>query len=436
MKKIKNKKSLLAIVAAMFIVVIGVTYAVFNSVSTRENEFSVGNYSFITMESFESPTDWLPGETIDKTIYGMNNGDIPVAFRIKYEERWEDASGEPISNVPQNTVTINFINTAHWIYNNDDGYYYHKYYIGASESSCSIISGVTLNEDLMGSASCEMVGDSYNCTSDLDGLAGAKYILTFTKEAVAYNKYQDYWGTDFEITDEPPLIQIMNENRTKDSLQVGDEICINGTESTECFNFIGYDGNNVKMLAKYNLKVGYIFDSGENDAVGYYETTDHDYCLQASDAKGYVTDNSLYRGTVPFSGTNYWNSGGLKAKYGSSYPAEVYDTDYSDPYGTDYSIAYYMEYYKAILSYYGMTVSDVRPITYDEITGSGIGCNGNTNTCPTNGFITNSSFWMARADDASGIWGVYSTGGFADLRFDRDSFFGVRPVVVISKSNM
>ena len=327
MKKIKNKKSLLAIVAAMFIVAIGVTYAVFNSVSSKENEFNLGNYSFITMESFESPTDWLPGETIDKTIYGMNNGDIPVAFRIKYEERWEDASGDPIANVPNNAVTINFINRAHWEYNSDDGYYYHKYFIAASDSSCTLISGVTLNEDLMGSASCEMVGDTYTCTSDFDGLSGAKYILTFTKEAVAYNKYQEFWNTDEVITEEPPLVQIMNSERTKDTLQVGDEICVNGPESTECFNFIGYDGNNIKMLSKWNLNVG----SGSKGP----ETN-----LQDSDVRGYKSGMTKY-GVVTFSETNYWEENdSLKSKYGSSYPTDVYDTDYSDATGTNYSVAY------------------------------------------------------------------------------------------------
>ena len=426
MKKIKNKKSLLAIVAAMFIVAIGVTYAVFNSVSSKENEFNLGNYSFITMESFESPTDWLPGETIDKTIYGMNNGDIPVAFRIKYEERWEDASGDPIANVPNDAVTINFINRAHWEYNSDDGYYYHKYFIAASDSSCTLISGVTLNEDLMGSASCEMVGDTYTCTSDFDGLSGAKYILTFTKEAVAYNKYQEFWNTDEVITEEPPLVQIMNSERTKDTLQVGDEICVNGPESTECFNFIGYDGNNIKMLSKWNLNVG----SGSKGP----ETN-----LQDSDVRGYKSGMTKY-GVVTFSETNYWEENdSLKSKYGSSYPTDVYDTDYSDATGTNYSVAYYVENYKDILETYGLTVQSARLLTYAEATDASIGCSGRS--CPTNGFITNTSFWLGSAGYSYDIMFVESNGTFDRENFDYNfmsygALFGVRPVIVIPKSTI
>ena len=420
MKKIKNRKTLLAIVAAMFIVVIGVTYAVFNSVSTRENEFNLGNYSFITMESFESPTDWLPGETIDKTIYGMNNGDIPVAFRIKYEERWEDAGGDPISNVPNDAVTINFVNKAHWEYNSTDGYYYHKYFIGASDSSCTLISGVTLNEDLMGSASCEMVGDTYTCTSDLDGLAGAKYIVTFTKEAVAYNKYQEFWNTDEVITEEPPLVQIMNSERTKDNLQVGDEICVNGTESIECFNFIGYDGNNIKMLSKYNLNVGNNIQQGD---VG----------IQNSLAIGWNSDsstrvNNYYPATVAFSGTDYW--------YLSSFPADVYDTDYDDATGTNYSVAYYVEDYKDTLGTYGLTVQSARLITSAEATDASIGCSQSSWNCPTTGFITNTSFWLGSVFDYYQVGFVYSSGGFGSDGYDIDNIFGVRPVIVISKNDI
>jgi hypothetical protein len=386
------------------------------------------------METFESPTDWLPGETIDKTIYGMNNGDIPVAFRIKYEERWEDASGDPISNVPQNTVTINFVNQNHWSYNSTDGYYYHKYYIAASDSSCTLISGVTLNEDLMGSASCEMVGDTYTCTSDFDGLAGAKYILTFTKEAVAYNKYQEFWNTDFEITEEPPFVQIMNSDRTKDNLQVGDEICING-DTTECFNFIRYDGNNIVMLSKYNLKVGNICDSSGN-VTGSYSSSDTGYGLQSSDMKGYVADQTRY-GTVAFAGTNYWHDGSaLKSKYGSSYPADVYDTDYSDTSGTNYSVAYYVENYKSTLENYGLTVQDARLLTYTEATDSSIGCGSNSSYSCSSGFIRNTSFWLGSASSNNYVWRVTTGGSFYDYPHSFDDYYGVRPVIVISKSDI
>jgi len=432
-EKIRNKKSLFAVIIAVVVVLVGVTYALFFSSTSMENVFNVGNYNVITTEDIEAPDDWLPGEKIDKTIYAMNLGDIPVAFRVKYDERWEDAQGNDItSSIPDGTVTINFINRAHWEYNEDDGYYYHKYYIKPSESACSFISGITLNEDLMGSASCEMDGDSYNCTSDFDGLAGAHYIISFTKESVIYDKYQEFWNTDIEITEEPPLIQILNSERTKDNLQVGDEICINGTESTECFNFIEYDGNNIKLLSKWNLKVGKIYTSG-GAQTGTYSSSDTGYGLQSSEAKGYVSGQTRY-GTVAFSATNYWYDGSsLKSKYGSSYPADVYDTDYSDASGTNYSVAYYVEDYKDILETYGLTVQSARLLTYSEATDSSIGCSGSS--CPT-GFITNTSFWLGSAVNDYGLWYVGSNGGFGSSIYYNDDYRGVRPVIVLSKNDL
>ena len=45
---------------------------------------------------------------------------------------------------------------------------------------------------------------------------------------------------------------VLPQGKTKDTLTVGDEICA----GDQCFNFIKYDGNDVVMLAKYNLNVG------------------------------------------------------------------------------------------------------------------------------------------------------------------------------------
>ena len=428
--KIKSKRSFAAIIGLLLVIVIGVTFAVIYSSSTRENLFGIANYSVITSETFESPTNWLPGETIDKTIYAMNNGDVNAAYRVKIDERWEDASGNDItSSVPSNAVTINFINQGHWNYNSTDGYYYHKYYIKPGTSSCSIISGVTLNEDLMGSASCEMTGDTYNCTSNLDGLAGAKYILTFTKETVAYEKYQSFWNTNEEITEEP--LYTLPYGRTESNLQVGDEICVNGA-TTECFNFIKYDGNNIVMLAEYNLNVGeYAKDEATN--------------LQDSDIRGFsagggVTIYPDEYGGVAFSGTNYWDDNGdLKSKYGEAYYDDnnIYDTDYSDASGTNYSVAYYVENYKDILENYGLTVQGARLLTYSEATDSSVGCDRENSLCPVNEFITNTSFWLGSAGNDTGVYGVfYDDGGFFENSYDEECMFGVRPVIVVAKSGV
>ena len=422
MKKIKSKKSLIAVVAVLLVVAFGVTYALFNTVNSFANNFDVGNYNVVTKETFTSPDNWLPGETIDKFITVVNEGDIPAAFRVKYDARWEDSEGNDItSQVPSDAVSLDYIFQNHWFYDEDDGYYYHKFIINPGETSCSFISGITLNEDLMGSASCEMVGDSYNCTSNLDGLAGAHYIITFTKETVAYDKYKAFWNTDLDITQEATIS--LPDGRTKDTLQVGDEICINGP-TTECFNFVRYDEDeDIVMLSKWNLNVG---SNAKETATN----------LQDSDVKGNVASGTKY-GNVAFSGTNYWYDGSdLKPEYGTSYPADVYDTDYNDATGNNYSVAFYVENYKNLLESYGPMIKDARLLTYSEATDSSIGCNASNNSCPTTGFINNTGFWLGSTDDDNCVWVVRSDGVFYDDGFGNVNSYGVRPVIVISKSDI
>ena len=436
-----NKKSLFAIFTLLIVIAIGVTFAVFNTQYSFTNKFDLGDYVVTTTEVFQSPDNWSPGDTIPKTLVTTNEGTISAAVRVSINESWTDADGNAvdINDIPNDAVTINFASSDHWIKNGD--YYYYKYSLKAGDSTTTLTDSVTLNPEL-GSTNCVEDNGVESCTSSIGGIEGYHYTLTFTIQTAQYDKYQEIWNTDIAITEKPPLIQIMNSERTKDNLQVGDEVCING-DTTECFNFYGYDGNNMKLLSKYNLKVGKIYDSGGTET-GSYSSSDTGYGLQSSEAKGYVDGQTRY-GTVEFSATNYWYDGSsLKSKYGSSYPADVYDTDYKTEPNfsssgfntTGYSIAYYVEEYKKILEDYGVTIADARLLTDSEATSSSIGCSESNYNCPTNGFITNTSFWLGSAYDDIYLWNVYSDGDFNYSLYGYDSIRGVRPVIIISKSDI
>ena len=230
--------------------------------------------------------------------------------------------------------------------------------------------------------------------------------------------------------------------KTKDNLEVGDEICLY-VDPTQCFNFIRYDNEDVVMLSKYNLKVGDIYSNvgifGSSwEKTGEYTSSDEGYGLQSSEARGYVAGASTYNGTVAFSATNYWYDGSvLKPEYGTSYPADVYDEQYKGAPGeSNYSIAYYVDGYKTKLTEYGVTIKDTRLLTYAEATDSSIGCNSSNDSCPTNGFITNTTFSLRSAYDYNRVWFVLSDGHFGPGTFDNGFDSGVRPVVVISKDSI
>ena len=420
----KKKKSIIGIIALVLVAVVGATFAYYTSNTSFENVFNTGKYKVKVVEEFVSPDNWVPGETIDKTVTAKNEGDVDAAVRISYIEKWETQEGTDITDqIDSNPAIINFSNTSDWTLNN--GYYYYNYILKPDDVSNSFISGVTLDPALNG-VTCTGEGNERTCEAQ-NSIGGAKYKLTITIETAQADKYKEIWNTNVNI--EEKSVVILPIGRTKDNLQVGDEICIEGT-TTECFNFIGYEDNDIKMLAKWNLNVG-------NNPKG--EATN----LQDSDVKGMKASSTTY-GNVAFSATYHWNDNGLKPKYGSSYPADIYDADYkTEPdfsnagYNTTgYSIAYYVEEYKDILESYGATIKEARLLKYSEATDASIGCSLSPQACPTNSFITNTSYWTSQAQNQSILWIIASDGSFGTTTYTYSGAFGVRPVIVISKNNI
>ena len=252
---------------------------------------------------------------------------------------------------------------------------------------------------------------------------------------------------------EPPPVHLP-EGRNKDNLQVGDEICIEGS-TTECFNFIHYDGDDVVLLSKYNLKVGRnSYESGSFS--NPYTSSDPEYGLQDSTMRGWVSGQTT-NGVVAFSYTNYWADGtSLKSKYGNAWNTNnIYDDDYSTApdfsttcdnstncfYTDGYSIVYYVEQYKNTLlgSNYGVNIKEARLLTYEEATDSSIGCSIGS-SCSME-FIANTSFWLGSVSNYYSVWRIYSDnffgyGGFNGNDYGAIDMLGVRPVIVISKSDI
>jgi hypothetical protein len=246
---------------------------------------------------------------------------------------------------------------------------------------------------------------------------------------------------------EPAPLFTLPEGKTKDTLEVGDELCL----QDQCFNFVKYDGNDVIMLAKYNLNVG-------ENAKGT-ETF-----LQDSDVIGWNDGSRPTYGNVPFTKTNYWETldywdsgeSSLKPEYGSSYPVDVYDPinystapdfsaecNYEDNcyFTPGYSIAYYVEQYKTKLTNdYHATIKEARLLTKDEL--DYLKEDDDEYNCPTKGpgiFVVNTAFWLSTALDAGYVWTVNTNSicyaDFYDGEYGGDGY-GVRPIIVVEKSNL
>ena len=444
----KKKKSLVAIVAILLIVGIGVTFAYYSSNDRFTNIFNAGLYRIIDKEVFVSPDNWIPGETIPKVVTSKNTGSVDAAVRISYSEKWEDHEGNDISSqITPNPAIINFDNQSDWTLNN--GYYYYKYILKPNDETSSFISGVTLDPNL-DSVTCTGEGNEKTCEA-INKASGAIYKLTISIDTVQYDQYQNVWNTDVEIKEYTDAVTFVTR-QVEGEITPGDVV---GIGETEDFFVVSSNPEKTVLLAKYNLMVGNFFGERQMPGTG----------LQSEAAiSGYTWagEHFVRYGCVGFSSTNYWNDedNGLKASYakdkdgnnasydGNPYPY-VYDNtitgepDFSNPDWDDetnwwrtagYSIAYYVEGYKNVLIGMGApsTIS-TRLLSYEE-------ANNARNVSSTDVssiiFYNGMSYWLGSSDngwDAMVVKGDYDEFG-SESYYNTD--YGVRMVIEIPTSEL
>ena len=171
------------------------------------------------------------------------------------------------------------------------------------------------------------------------------------------------------------------------------------------FYTIGTEGDNVKLLSMYNLYVGNSVDSGWN-VIPLARPTGK----QSELARGYVGGATEWYGTTAFSNAS------------STYEGSIVEG--------------YVNNYKMILEEYGVDVVEARLISYDELTDSEtFACGGFVMCSDKYPWIYSTSYWSESAYDANIVWSIYSDGSISDDNIDYASDFGVRPVILISKSN-
>ena len=226
----KNKKPIIALGALAVVGLIAGTIAYFTSEVEFDNVFTTATYKTKSTEVFNSPQNWTPGETTEKTVTTLNEGTIPVAVRVLMTESWTKEDGTAftpqelatvVSNIPQgsaNTTDIAIINTSNvgtgagkwtqWTYDGTTAYYYNTS-LKPNATTSSVIASVTLNPDLKTkqtiNTSTEGSVTTKTATTTIDGLGKATYTLTITVETVQFDQYKAVWfpgaaaGEAFEI---------------------------------------------------------------------------------------------------------------------------------------------------------------------------------------------------------------------------------------------
>lgn len=214
---------------------------------------------------------------------------------------------------------------------------------------------------------------------------------------------------------------------------VGEEFCL----EDECFYTLKDNGDSITGLAKYNLYVGY---NKELNSSVYEEISKNDdnYGKQSSYTLWANTAQNKRFGLIDFYtkeqfDPGYWvENDNLKAKYGSSYPAFVYDEN-SNIYNY---VSDYQTYLSNTLGYSSVTASlmnyeqayDIGLFNYygeerfiDEI---GV---------PT--WIYQTNYWLGFADSNTSIFGVDDT-AFVSDNAGQKHWYGIRPVITVSKQDL
>ena len=206
------------------------------------------------------------------------------------------------------------------------------------------------------------------------------------------------------------------------------------TIGSEQFYVFGTEGDNVKLLSRYNLYVGGGYDevhislsSQENNLkasklnyklvdnqvqklageVPNYQPFDSPTGMQDSRMIGYVSSGTPYLGVTAFSNT---------------------DTSYSGS-----IVEGYVENYKTIIEGIGIDVVEARLIRKEEVASSPFLCEDFGRCSNTYSWIYSTSYWTESNYESKYVCYVRSDNYFADETFSVNYQFGVRPVIVISK---
>ena len=207
----KNKLPVIALVLVAVLGVVGGTFAYFTTTDTFENVFRTKPFKTVVTETFDSPENWTPGTTTNKTVTAQNAGDVDVAVRVSYTEKWTDVDGNALALEKDGVraAVVNFSDdlASKWTAKTENAvnYYYYNTKLTKGQSTTSLIKSVTFNKDVTIAADHSCVEDTENhtktCTTTTQGYGGGTYTLTIKVETVQFDAYKDAWSTDVVISE-------------------------------------------------------------------------------------------------------------------------------------------------------------------------------------------------------------------------------------------
>ena len=204
--------------------------------------------------------------------------------------------------------------------------------------------------------------------------------------------------------------------KKKENVVRGDLVTI----GTEQFYVVKHSGDDLILLARYNLNVG------------SNKKSDVPEGIQNSDVRGYLPLQYYgpEYGNVEFSSTNYWDG-----KVGSVYSGD-YCTTYTPGancayvYDSNSSIYPYVQAYKSYLEDTGATIKSARLLRLDEA--YELGCDRDSMSCDSApSWVYETSYWLGTAYDNYGPGRERAYNTFFYTYYGDTAYHGVRPVIVV-----
>ena len=199
------------------------------------------------------------------------------------------------------------------------------------------------------------------------------------------------------------------------------------TCGTESFYVMTNENNEITMLSMYNLYVGEVVISDGQHIVNN-EPIENPTNRQSDTTKGTVLgDRIYYYGRLAFSTTKYWES------TVNSYPEYVYNEN-SNLY------QYVNEYERILKEEMKVKSAKTSLISYEQLVD--LGCNPKKWTCgpdlenPAPSWVYSTSYWSGTASKSHILWIVQSNGDIGKSQYNVNKYYGIRPVVIISVSEI
>lgn len=204
MKKEKNnknnKKKLLIVSTISALTILGGTLAYFTTSNSITNLFKTALYQHTIEEKFVSPSTWTPGTTTEKTVKVTNTGNIPMAVRASYTEKWVTSNGDELPLKDENNNVAAIINFNDSWKKDSDGYYYfgskdNMNKLLTDETTTSFIDSITFNNNIEAKLNTNISDDgkTITVTSSGNGYDNATYTLTVKIDTIQYDQAENIW---------------------------------------------------------------------------------------------------------------------------------------------------------------------------------------------------------------------------------------------------